>query len=351
MRRPIYQPGTTPIYSNAAFQLLALALEKITGKSFASTVQESVLSPLNISTTSIGTPASDVNAIVPGNPNTSGWQTQTSEPALLAATGLFSTITDMSVIGQSVLRSALLSSPITNRWLKPHSHTSNPRNGVGMPFTIFTPTLTGTNVGPIIEVFTKLGANGLYSPYFGLVPDHGVGFVILSADTNQAADLNGYADLVAEYLIPAIERTAGAEATVNYAGNYTSQDGVRMAIDVDGLSGLSVLTWTANGGDVDIKAAYAQLNHIPAETLDMRLYPTNLGDETGNGMHLIFRAVFQDIAAPVDGGTPTCVTWEEGVDKLVYDGISLDEFVFMLGEKGGAVSVTVPALAMTMQRV
>ena len=220
-----------------------------------------------------------------------------------------------------------------------------------MPFTIFTPTLTGTNVGPIIEVFTKLGANGLYSPYFGLVPDHGVGFVILSADTNQAADLNGYADLIAEYLIPAIEQTAGAEATVNYAGNYTSQDGVRMAIDVDGLSGLSVLTWTANGGDVDIKAAYAQLNHIPAETLDMRLYPTNLGDETGNGMHLIFRAVFQDIAAPVDGGTPTCVTWEEGVDKLVYDGISLDEFVFMLGEKGGAVSVTVPALAMTMQRV
>ncbi|KAK5094147.1 hypothetical protein LTR70_004281 [Exophiala xenobiotica] len=219
------QPSTTPIYSDAAFCLLALALEKITGKSFADTVQESILSPLNISATTVGTPASDTNAVIPDNVTTSGWQIPTTDSALLAATGLFSTITDLSIIGRSILRSSLLPMPTTNRWLKPHSYTSNPRNGVGMPFDIYTPTLTGTVVGPITEIFTKLGPNGLYSPYFGLVPDYGVGFVVLSADTNQAADLNAYADLIAEYLLPTMEQTAAAEATIKYAGDYTSRDG------------------------------------------------------------------------------------------------------------------------------
>lgn len=133
-----------------------------------------------------------------------------------------------------------------------------------------------------------------------------MGFVILSAETNQAADLNALADLIAEYLLSAMEQTAAAEATINYAGNYTSHDGASsMVIDVDGLSGLSVLQWSANAGNMDVKGAYAQLNGIPAETLDMRLYPTNRESGMGNGKDVAFRAVFQDTAAPVDAGTPT----------------------------------------------
>lgn len=87
IRDPVYQPGTTPICSDAAFCLLALALEKITGKSFADTMQESILSPLNISATSVGTPASDTNAVIPADASTSGWQILTTDSALLAATG------------------------------------------------------------------------------------------------------------------------------------------------------------------------------------------------------------------------------------------------------------------------
>ena len=350
-RNSIYKPGTTPIYSNAAFSLLALALEKITGKPFLTTMQDSIFSPLNMSVTTLGTPFTDDNTVIPADVVSSGWQIDRAQPALLADTGMFSTVTEMSIIGQSILRSTLLTLPSTGRWLKPHSYTSNPRNGVGMPFDIYTPTLSGTTTGPIIEIFTKLGAHGLYSPYFGLVPDHGVGFVILSADTNQAADLNAYADLIAEYLIPAMERTAAAEATMNYAGNYTSGQGVSsMTIDVDGLSGLSVLNWTANGGDVDVKGAYAQLLAIPAETMDMRLYPTDLHNAKSNRTNLTFRAVFQDTAAPADAGTPTCTTWRDGVDELVYNGFALDEFVFTLDKQGGAVTVTIDALGMTMER-
>lgn len=49
---------------------------------------------------------------------------------------------------------------------------------------------------PIIDIYTKTGSIGRYSSYFGLVPSHDVGFVILAVDTHQQApDLNAYADI------------------------------------------------------------------------------------------------------------------------------------------------------------
>lgn len=73
----------------------------------------------------------------------------------------------------------------------------------------------------MVPVYTKLGLKGLYSPYFGLVPDHDVGFVVLSADTESAADLNVYVDVIAQFLLPALEMTAMEQAAVNYGGTYT----------------------------------------------------------------------------------------------------------------------------------
>lgn len=349
LRRPIYQAATTPIYSDAAFQLLAIALERITGSSFTSVVQASIFEQLNTSATTVGPPDSDTDAIIV-NKGTSTWGNQTSDAALNAANGMFSTVSDMSIIGQSILRSKILSSTTTNRWLKPHSYTSNPLNSVGVPFDIYAPSLTEAGGAPIIPLYTKLGSHGLYSPYFGLDPDHGLGFVILTADTDEAADLNAYADLISD-LIAAMERTAAEQATINYSGNYTSKDGAAwLVLDVDGLSGLSVLSWTANNGSMDVKGAYAELNGIPPATLDLRLYPTNLQEDSGSGKKLAFRAVAQDTAAPVDAGTPTCVTWETSIDVLVYNGIALDEFVFQLDAEGGATVVDIPALGMPLSK-
>lgn len=228
-----------------------------------------------------------------------------------------------------------------------------------MPFDIYFPTLHGDRTAPIIPIFTKYGVHGLYSPYFGLVPDYGVGFVILSADTEKAADLNAYVDLVSEHLIGALERTAAEQAAERYLGNYTGNSVggglTSLAIDVDGLGGLSLTHWTADNGTKDVHAAYAEMAGIPAATLDFRLYPTNLKDTvttgSGNATRLAFRAVFQDVDAPVDAGTPTCVTWEDGVDKLVWNRIALDEFVFELDTEGGAVGVSVPALGMNLTRM
>jgi hypothetical protein len=260
---------------------------------------------------------------------------------------MYSTINDLSKAGHAILNSSLLSQVSTNRWLKPISQTSNIADDIGAPFSIFRATLTGKSTGALVPIYTQFGTQGLYSSYFGLATDWGVGFVILSADTVAAADLNAHADLVSQYLLPALEKTAIQQASLNYAGNYTSGDST-LLIKVDGLSGLSLTNWTS--ASKDVRAAFAELNSIPPATLDFRLYPTNIIDKTAQGSRKAFRAVFQDVAAPVDAGTPTCITWMSSVDKFVYNGLSLDEFVFEVDEKGVAMGVGVPAFNFTLKR-
>ena len=72
-RRPVYLPASTPIYSNVGFQLLAFALEEITGRSFNDMVNESVFDVLNMESTTLGTPDSTAAGIIPVNETISGW--------------------------------------------------------------------------------------------------------------------------------------------------------------------------------------------------------------------------------------------------------------------------------------
>jgi CubicO group peptidase (beta-lactamase class C family) len=71
-RPPIYQPGTTPVQSNTAFQLLAYALEDITGKSY-SDMLANLTETLGMSDTSLAAPDNTSIAVVPSDPTTSRW--------------------------------------------------------------------------------------------------------------------------------------------------------------------------------------------------------------------------------------------------------------------------------------
>jgi CubicO group peptidase (beta-lactamase class C family) len=73
MENPSYAPGTTPAYSNAAYQVLSYALEAITGKTFETMFAESILNPLNLNATSLTQPNSTADAIIPFNETASEW--------------------------------------------------------------------------------------------------------------------------------------------------------------------------------------------------------------------------------------------------------------------------------------
>lgn len=64
----------TPVYSNAAFVLIGVALERMTGKTFEDLFDEQLVRPLHLNATSYSAPPPvDEHALVPGSPRSSFW--------------------------------------------------------------------------------------------------------------------------------------------------------------------------------------------------------------------------------------------------------------------------------------
>lgn len=182
---PINLPDTTPLRSNAAFELLALAVESATGELFESTFNNRLATPLSLENTHFLKPQAQLFGKSLSNKTLEGEQ---------ASVGLTSTISDLAKLGRAILTSAVLLAATTRRWLKPFTSTSNLRNAVGRPWEIYH--FGNLPTDPIIDVYTKTGSVGRYSSYFGLVPSYDVGFAILAVDSGvEAPDLNAYADI------------------------------------------------------------------------------------------------------------------------------------------------------------
>lgn len=72
---PAFASGETPAYSNIAFQIFSYALETITGKSFQSSVQDGILTPLGLNNTYYTTPYSSLG-VIPGSWKDTQWAVQ-----------------------------------------------------------------------------------------------------------------------------------------------------------------------------------------------------------------------------------------------------------------------------------
>lgn len=182
---PVNLPDTTPVRSDAAFQLLALAFESATKKSFEVAFNDNIAAPIGLQNTRFLGLNSQLFGSDITNASLAGEQ---------AALGLTSTISDLAKLGRSILTSAILPPATTRRWLKPFASTSNLRNAVGRPWEIYHYSATPTDA--IINLYTRAGTVGKYSSYFGIVPSYDVGFAILATDSaREAPDLNAYADI------------------------------------------------------------------------------------------------------------------------------------------------------------
>lgn len=69
---PSYPPWQTGTYSNVAYQLLAYALENITGKNFTSILNDRVIKPLGLNRTYYYTPPESVG-VIPGTVKDTYW--------------------------------------------------------------------------------------------------------------------------------------------------------------------------------------------------------------------------------------------------------------------------------------
>ena len=70
---PSYAPWQTPTYSNVAYQLLAYALENITGKNYTDILNSRVIKPLGLNRTFYDTPP-EKYGVIPGSVKDTYWE-------------------------------------------------------------------------------------------------------------------------------------------------------------------------------------------------------------------------------------------------------------------------------------
>ncbi|KAF5670078.1 hypothetical protein FHETE_4761 [Fusarium heterosporum] len=329
-KSPYFLPDTTPVASYAAFQLLAFAMQEESGKEWVSVLQDTLLSPLNMTSSGVLSPEQkDVFAMESLNISIVG------EPGALS---FVSSMKDLAHAGHSILAADLLSPAVTRRWLRPLADTSNLRNGVGRPWEVYR---AGNNIRPIMDALTKSGSIGKYASYFGLTTDFNAGFAILAHDStveDRKLDLNVHADIVSEVL-GYLQQIAHQETEVRYAGKFESRHAQALFNTTDNGHGLVVQKLAING--VDVKDQIAQKLGTQTRNLDFRLYPSDVQTDSKHQ----WIAVFQDKSALIDMGTPTCTTWQEIGTGVEYN------FVFIKDKKGNVVGVEIPQLDVKMKRV
>ncbi|KAK3360504.1 beta-lactamase/transpeptidase-like protein [Lasiosphaeria hispida] len=332
----LFLPDTTPILSNAAFQLIAFALTSASKKPLSTTMQETLFRPLKMTQSSTLSESKLPKLFGPG--------LNTSAPGEPAALSVLSTTFNLALLGSSILGSTLLPAAVTRRWLHPVAATSNLRNGVGRPWEIYH--AGGSAIAPVVDIFLKGGEVGAYSSYMGLSPDVGGGFAILAYDeSGKAADLNVHADVIADGLGDLVV-LAAKEAVGRYAGVYgASGDVVEFKAARDG-PGLAVAQLVVGGKDV--RGEMAKAAGMRVENLDWKVYPAMKYKGKGKGETHQFVAVVQDMSALVDAGTPTCITWMTVGANLGPGGV--DRVLFELDGKGVAASVKIPARGVTLTR-
>ena len=352
-RPPVFSPWTTPIYTNGGFDLIAFAVENITGRTFEKMYQEDMFNPLGMTSTSTDKPINFTHAVIPGGNSSAAGASFGFESTNAKSGSIFSTTNDLAKFGLSILNSTLLDELETRKWLKPIAHTNSLELSVGRPWEIFR--ITQPITGKTTDLYTKEGDGTGYSSYLILSPDHGAGFsILISGNASTFIANTVIADALTTALVPALEAQAAAEAAHNYAGKYVSSSStlnssLTLAVDPSYGSGLKVTSWISNSTDM--------FTVLPALAGDeLSLFPTDLRTAPpGQAGQVAFRGTYgtkmfsRKVGLFTDQVTTDDV-WET-VDSISYGGISLDSFVFSVDAAGHAVAVSPAVTRATLKKV
>ncbi|KAF5573787.1 beta-lactamase 2 [Fusarium pseudoanthophilum] len=344
-RHPVEAAFSTPIYSNIGYQIMAYALENITGMSYTDILSRQLILPLGLNSTTYAKPANTDSSIIPGSPRSSWYDVDTRDEG--PAAGIYSSIADLRRIGQSILSYEKLSPSQTRRWMKPVSFTADPQVAVGAPWEIArVPSTNRTS-----WMYTKGGKLGMYSSLMALLPDWGVGLTILAAGTDAPGVVGMIPGVIVSKLVPALEQAAKRQARQRYSGRYgDGRNSMKLAVQ-DNLPGLGVTSWLVDGRDMfDSIRLMVSESSTGSGNVSMRLYPTGLQRQTdGKARNESWRAVYEiiDAASP---SSSYCASWFS-VDSVTYGGVSIDEFVIDISADGTAQGIKISAFDTRLERV
>ncbi|KAF2655858.1 beta-lactamase/transpeptidase-like protein [Lophiostoma macrostomum CBS 122681] len=345
---PSYAPWETPTYSNIAYQLLAYALENVTGRTFEEVLQEGVVKPLGLTRTYYRDAPVQLG-VVPGNLSDSYWGVGLGDAS--PGGNMYSSPNDLSTLGRAILSSALLRPAQTRRWLSPVEFTSDFAASVGAPWGIRRIQLDAVRQPyRTLSVFTKAGSFRSYTAFLSLLKDFNLGFTILTAGDPSVSNFQ-IADILGESVIPAYQSVARDEADKLYSGTYISDDGLVVINTSPAKLGLGVISRLSNGTnmvEMGLRLAGSSDTQLSWKARpEVRLYYTQLESKTADGgKRQSWKAVFEDTAGSAGGQhmfSSSCGSWV-GVTGVTYGSLPLDEFIFNFDGQGRVIAPKPKAL-------
>ncbi|KAF2015175.1 beta-lactamase/transpeptidase-like protein [Aaosphaeria arxii CBS 175.79] len=341
---PSYPPWQTATYSDVAYQLLAYALESISGKSFKDILEERIIKPLGLNHTYYEfAPPSE--GIIPDSLQSSYWSVSLGDAS--PGGNMYASAYDLSTIGRAILSSTLIKPSMTRRWLNPVTFSADFLASIGAPWGIRRIQLAKeTQPYRTLSVFTKAGTFRKYTSFITLLRDFNIGFTIMMSGTSTLTNFQ-VADILGESLIPAYDAVARAEAEKLYSGIYVSKNSY-LVISTDPVKpGLGVGTWFSNGTNMVETAIMLQSGSLPSlfgteARPEARLYYTQLETKNSDGSkRQSWKAVFEDTGGPSPSASlwsTGCGSWV-GITGVTYGSLPLDEFVFNIDSSGKVTSV------------
>ncbi|KAI1303851.1 beta-lactamase/transpeptidase-like protein [Xylaria venustula] len=353
---PSFSPFVTPAYSDIAYVLLGYALQTMTGKPFQQSFQDILVKPLNLTRTFYSVP-NDTLGVIPGDRMRTTWAFNMGNESPTGS--VYCSASDMSAVGRAILKSTLLPWPVTRRWLRPVTFSSDPVSSVGSPWGVRRLTLSQNSSYQFATTFNKLGSIGKYNALLAVIPDFDIGFTVTAAGEVPASLVTDIADTLSNTYLPTLLSIARVQANTTYAGSYkspTANSSLTLSVDTT-HPGLGVTSWTSNSVPM-MNLAVALSQNISVDYWDdiqpsIRLYPSGLWDATANGGRRVgFKATFEDLALPAVANpyTTDCATWVS-VAGVAYGSQPLDEFIFEVDGNGTVLSVENSALRNRLVKV
>ena len=258
--------------------------------------------------------------------------------------GIYTTTSDLALFARSILTNKLLDQATTNAWFHPRSYSSSWSFAYGMPWEIFRTSDILTDSDRVQTIVTKAGGLHGYSSQLLLVPEYDLGLVIFAAGDGHA--LAWLREEVLKSLVPKVEGISRSQISDRLSGLYSTSDAnvnSSLVLEVQGRSGLVVISWISNG--TDFLAHYAAMSNPKLRPSHVQLTPSNIKRGT-NGQ--VWRAEFIQDELPFEELVSMNLVVD--VDSFTYASRSLEEFVFQLDEAGRAMRVNLPGFRTSLDR-
>ncbi|KAF5659961.1 beta-lactamase 3 [Fusarium denticulatum] len=336
---PQTTPNERPAYSNMAFVLLGMALEKYTG-------------PLDMNNT-FPSPGDDVKAVIPPGESSWGSDYKLNTPA----GGLVSSLSNLSKFSHALLSRTLnMTSTEINGWLKPNAFAGNAYTLTGMPWEI----LRLSNLAPehshAVTVYGKSGGAQNYRSQLSLIDDYGLAIVILTAGPMKAAPILTNAMLSS--FVSAVDDVSRQQAK-RYEQRYMSDHDdvpIEAALEQDNNS-MILASLYRNGTDILSSLTniwgLALGDFLPKVGPKIRVFPSQLRENAILDGEPVMKEVWHlwpDLKSGFETDLPgneieemNCVGWSIQ-DWVHYSGEPLDRVLLYVGDDGDVRGFEVPFL-------